>query len=125
MRMTIVKSGLTAAWGMCLGITLSYGLATHGVGIDRADEDKPVNSPSWTTHQDAAREFCGGDVVEASSDIWATHVVVVKLNGLMVRMPIDEAFDRAESKSRADDIWTIGVCKSDTRPAPTDNTRDA
>lgn len=118
---------MLATWisGALFGISGSFLFAQNGIGVDRVDDEKPENSPSWTTHQDAARELCGGPVVKPGPGVFATHVVVMKLNGLLVRMPIDQAWDRAKSKAYADDIWTIAVCKSDVRPAPSEDTRDA
>lgn len=118
MRSTIVKVAVNIVMGMGIGATLSVGFASHGIGTASTDQDKPVNAPNYATHADAARPLCflhteEWDVVKAGPNIVAGHVVVVKLDGSMVRMDTSEAFDRAGSKTRADDIWVVGVCRGD------------
>lgn len=113
MRIIVITTILKVVGGMTAGVVLSYGYATQGIGIEHADEDKPVNEPTFETHRAVAVELCGGPVVKPGPEMYATHVVVVKLDGSLVRMPIAEAWKRAESKTRADDMWTIAVCRSD------------
>ena len=113
MRTAVVKMLLIWAAGMCFGITISNGFADQGMHTADIDDNKPVNEPTFETHRTAAVELCGGPVIKPGPETYATHVVVVKLDGSMVRMPIDEAWKRAKSKTRADDIWSIAVCRSD------------
>jgi hypothetical protein len=45
----------------------------------------------------------GGDV--------PSSVVVVRRDGRPMKISFDEAFERATSASRADDVWTVGACR--------------
>lgn len=118
MRSTIIKLAINVIGGMAFGAVLSVGFASQGIGTTSTDHDKPVNAPNYATHADSARPLCflhteEWDVVKAGPNVVAGHVVVVKLNGSLVRMDTSEAFERAESKTRADDIWVVGVCRGD------------
>lgn len=76
------------------------------------EESKPKNSPSIRTHRAQAEKACKGPVVVPSKKVYSPDVVVVKMNGKVVVMGLDEAFKRVESKRHADNIWVIGACKS-------------
>lgn len=98
------------------------GLSFGSVLMPTTDEvkNKPLNAPSYDSapHRIAASELCEVEtgkpgLVQASKKVWATNVVVVRQDGIMQRMDTTEAWDRSKSKNRADDIWVVGVCKSD------------
>lgn len=76
------------------------------------EESKPKNSPSIRTHRAQAEKVCKGPVVVPSKKVYSPDVVVVKMNGKVVVMGLDEAFKRVQSKKHADNIWVIGACKS-------------
>lgn len=88
-----------------------------------ADEDpKPLNAPSYDSapHRLAASQLCQVEtdkpgLIRASGEVVAGHVIVVRQDGVMQRMGTREAWDRTESKSEADNIWVVGVCKADVQ----------
>jgi len=115
-QVAIAKGATTFVFGSAIAATLSWGFATDGVGIDR--DPKPVNEPTFETHGEAARQLCkvetgNASLIRSSDLVLSKNVVVVRLNGHMVRMDTGEAFERAQSKTRADDIWVVGVCESE------------
>lgn len=77
---------------------------------DSMDASKPVNIPTMATHKAQAEKVCDGAVVKTGPTVVAADVVVVKQNGKTVLMPTDEAHERFQSKTDADDIWPIAVC---------------
>lgn len=97
------------------------GISFAGGFMPTTDEvkNKPLNSPSYDSvaHRQAASELCAAETghigLVRAGKVVAGHVVVVRLDGVMERMDTTEAWDRAESKTRADDIWVVGVCKAD------------
>jgi hypothetical protein len=82
---------------------------------DRSEE-LPVNSPDWSTHQDQARKVCKGPAVPSGDKVFASHVVVVKMNGRTVRMGLDRAFKMNQNEDT--NVWVIGVCKRDILDNP-------
>lgn len=111
--LAIARGATTFVFGSAIAATLSWGFASQGMYVDLPADDKPVNAPSFETHAGIAREVCGGPVVEMAPI--ASHVVVVRMNGDVVRMSVDEAYDRNTSKTHADNVWVVGVCTSDTQ----------
>lgn len=115
-QIAIAKGATTFVFGSAIAATLSWGFATDGVGTKR--DPKPVNEPTFETHGEAARQLCkvetGDDSLIRSSDlVLSKNVVVVRLNGRMVRMPTDEVFERSQSKTSADNVWVVGICESE------------
>ena len=104
-----------------LALAISYLMGQAGVGIADAGEfdgDKPVNFPTYETHGDAVRPLCfletgDWDVVKAAPKVVAANVIVMKNDGHIVYMDTTEAWDRARSKTDADNVWVIGVCEGD------------
>lgn len=101
------------------------GLGLLGLGLGPlfapADETtKPLNAPSYDSapHRLAASQLCKVEtgkpgLIQARNEVVAGHVIVVRQDGVMQRMDTSEAWDRTESKSEADNIWVVGVCKKD------------
>jgi len=77
------------------------------------DETKPVNEPTFANTLDEAKALCGGPVVKTGPEKVAAHVVVVLLNGKTVRMDTGEAIARWESRTDADNVWAVAICKKD------------
>lgn len=94
--------------------TVSFAAANQ-VDIETIDGNEPANAPSFETHEAAAQMVCGGPVLESGNDIVAGHVIVVPLDGKVVRMDTTEAWSRVRSKTTADDVWVIGVCRKDVQ----------
>lgn len=90
-------------------------VGANPVDVKAIDGNEPVNAPSFETHEAAAQVVCGGPVLESGNDIVAGHVIVVPLNGKVVRMDTTEAWGRVRSDTTADDVWVIGVCKKDVQ----------
>jgi hypothetical protein len=88
-------------------------VAANPVDVKAIDANRPANAPSFETHEAAAQMVCGGPVLESGNDIVAGHVIVVPLNGKVTRMDTTEAWGRVRSKTTADDVWVIGVCRKD------------
>lgn len=66
--------------------------------------------PGWQPSYDA--RFPGCVDIETWAGLEApTAVVAVRRSGDAVRMPFDTAYERARSRSHADDVWTVGVCR--------------
>lgn len=76
------------------------------------EESKPKNSPSIRTHRAQAEKACGEPVVATTAKVFSPDVVVMKMNGKVVIMGLDEALRRSQSKKHADNIWVLGACKS-------------
>ena len=90
-------------------------VGANPVDVKAIDGNEPANAPSFETHEAAAQMVCGGPVLESGPDIVAGHVIVVPLNGRVVRMDTTEAWSRVRSKTTADDVWVIGVCRKDVQ----------
>lgn len=105
---------LVAASAVMVGVT-AIGAADLYAGTT-LEKTKPSNAaPAFETHRATAERVCSGAVVAPDSGQLAAAVVVIKLDGSAVRMDTSDAFDRQESKTDADDVWVIGVCKRDLR----------
>lgn len=116
-RNDLVTYAGTMVLGWILGAVMVVAYIGQPSDLD-LHTDEPVNAPNYATHAAMAQGLCfldtgEQDVVKAGPNVVAAHVIVVKLNGSMVRMDTSEAFDRAGSKTRADDIWVVGVCRGD------------
>lgn len=79
------------------------------------DHEKPVNWPTYDTHRAQAEAVCKGAVVRPGKTTMAEHVVVVRNDGRIGLMSTQEAWDRGQSKSYADNVWTIAICKKHMR----------
>lgn len=90
-------------------------VGANPVDVKAIDGNEPANAPSFETHEAAAQAVCGGPVLESGNDIVAGHVIVVPLNGKVTRMDTTEAWSRVRSKTTADDVWVIGVCRKDVQ----------
>jgi hypothetical protein len=119
-RTAIVITGVKVAAGFVVLVSAALTVGNSGMVRTVNDSDKPVNTPSYAsvTHRQAASMVCevetgNAGLRQASPSVWAAYVVVVRLDGTMQRMDTTEAWDRAESETRADDIWVIGVCAGD------------
>lgn len=115
-QVAIAKGATTFVFGSAIAATLSWGFASDGVGTIR--EPKPVNEPTFETHGEVASQLCDVEtgspkLLRATNRVLSKFVVVVRNDGVMLRMETGEAFDRAQSKTRADDIWSVGVCDRD------------
>lgn len=118
LRTAIVLTGLKIASGfVALGI---LGLSLGPLFAPADETTKPLNAPSYDSapHRLAASQLCKVEtgkpgLVQANSEVVAAHVIVVRQDGVMQRMDTSEAWDRTESKSEADNIWVVGVCKKD------------
>lgn len=119
-RTAIVITGLKIAFTfVALGMVgLSFGPMFAPATV--TEDDKPRNAPSYADvhYRQAASQLCGvytdvAKVVPSGEGIVAGHVIVVRLDGVMERMDTSAAWDRAESRTTADDIWVIGVCQGD------------
>lgn len=70
----------------------------------------PAETPRWTRGH--ARRFPGCvDMARWQGPTVPATVVVVTRAGHPLQMPFDEAYQRARSATRADDVWTIGACR--------------
>lgn len=115
-----ISWGVKIAIVMVLLIVASFNLAGHTTGNESTDvasaealrESKPKNSPSIRTHRAQAEKACGESVVATSDKVFSPDVVVMKMNGKVVIMGLDEALRRSQSKKHADNIWVLGACKS-------------
>lgn len=88
--------------------------------VKAIDGNEPENTPSYDSavHRQAAAMVCkvetgNSRIVRSEGTVVAAHVMVVRLNGVMERMDTSEAWDRTKSKTKADDVWVIGICKAD------------
>ena len=112
-------AGLMQVALMAASAVLATWAAANPIDVKSVDGNEPVNSPSYdsTVHRQAASELCAAETgrngLVRAGKVVAGHVVVVRLDGVMERMDTTEAWGRAESKTRADDIWVVGVCKAD------------
>jgi hypothetical protein len=79
--------------------------AGHWWGMDQVDRtEQPKNWPTWETHSRPGFE----DIASKPADVIPSALLVVKNDGSVVSMSLDEAFDRNGNDSRADDVWTVG-----------------
>lgn len=102
---------------VALGI---LGLSLGPLFAPAHEDTKPLNAPSYDSapHRLAASQLCKVEtgkpgLIQASGEVVAAHVIVVRQDGVMQRMDTGEAWDRTESKSEADNIWVVGICKKD------------
>lgn len=117
-RGAIIITGLKIAFTfVALGLV---GLSFGPLFAPASEVEKPLNAPSYDSapHRLAASEVCKVEtgkpgLVKASGEVVASHVMVVRQDGVMQRMDTTEAWDRVESKKESDNIWVVGVCKSD------------
>jgi hypothetical protein len=78
----------------------------HWWGMDQVDRAaQPKNWPTWESH--------GGrpgfeDIARKPADVIPSALLVVKNDGAVVVMSLDEVFDRLGNETRADDPWTVG-----------------
>lgn len=100
-------------------LLVSFSLANQS-DTASVDGNEPKNAPSFDSavHRQAASQVCKAEtgragLVRAHNGVVAAHVMVVRLDGVMERMDTTEAWERLESANEADDIWVVGVCKSD------------
>jgi hypothetical protein len=112
---------IQAAIRICFG-TFSAGLVVYFCGgavtsltkpVPSLADEKPVNEPTFESTKSLAKKVCGGPVVRTGHGRTAANVVVVRQTGEVVLMDTDEAFDRIESKTPGDDVWTVAICRSD------------
>lgn len=108
-----------AAAGLLYGLIFAYVVPAnlmaqqYEVPMRRAPHASPssrvMDEPRWKpAHAD---RFPGCvDVARWPSETGPASVVVVRRNGDLQRMSLDEAYRRATSDSAADDVWTIGAC---------------
>lgn len=117
---TTTRRGRNALIGglplLMVAVAMMVGVTVIGANAGKSlDDTKPSNSPSYETHEDMAARVCGGPVVAPNPEQSATDVVVVRMDGRVVRMDTSDAWGRVNSKTDADDVWVIGVCVSDLR----------
>lgn len=78
--------------------------------VDRGEVRGHAPATRWTSAH--ARRFPGcGDMASWEGPTVPAIVVVVTRAGRAREMPFDEAYERARSASRGDDVWTIGACR--------------
>lgn len=78
----------------------------HWWGMDQVDRAaQPKNVPTWETHGRPGFEDIA--TLEAAGVI-PSALLVVRGDGSVEPMSLDEAFDRNGNESRADDVWTVG-----------------
>jgi hypothetical protein len=65
---------------------------------------------AWRASYAARFPDCVDMAEWAGADVPKT-VVVVHRDGSLGRMTFDEAFDRATSRKKVDDVWTVGACR--------------
>lgn len=110
---------------LVISVTLAVFIGTLQLDIDREGhqdttmsaaqsmaDSKPKNSPSIRTHRAQAEKACGESVIATNAKVFSPDVVVMKMNGKVVIMGLDEALRRSQSKKHADNIWVLGACKS-------------
>jgi hypothetical protein len=79
--------------------------AGHWWGMDQVDRaEQPKNIPAWETHSRPGFE----DIATKPADVIPSALLVVKNDGSVVVMSLDEAFARNGNESRADDVWCVG-----------------
>lgn len=64
---------------------------------------QPVNVPTWETHGQAGCTPVDGQAADT--------VLVVTQGNDVQRMDFDRAWQLSHNSDRADDVWTIGVCR--------------
>lgn len=107
---------------VAVGSVLATWALANPVDVKAVDGNEPQNAPSYdsATYRQAAALVCkvetgNGHIVPSGEDKIAAHVVVVRMDGTMERMDTTEAWDRSKSKTEADNIWVIGICKADVQ----------
>jgi hypothetical protein len=83
------------------------------------DEDKPNASqptPTFENSKKEARKVCKGKVVAPSPEWVADFVVIVNINYETKLMPFREAWNRNESKTSDDNVWTVAICRKHAVP---------
>lgn len=102
-----------------VSVLATWSLA-NPMDVKAIDGNETPNAPSYdsVTHRQAASLVCQAEtkrsgLVQSGNDIVASHVIVVRGDGVMERMDTTEAWDRTESKTTNDDVWVIGICKAD------------
>lgn len=116
----IVITGLKIAFTfVALGMV---GFSFGPLFAPASEVEKPLNAPSYDSapHRQAASQVCEVEtgkpgLVKASGKVVASHVMVVRQDGVMERMDTTEAWDRTESKKESDNIWVVGVCRADVQ----------
>lgn len=94
------------------GVTATFALANQA-DQKSIDGNEPVNVPTYESALPESRRICRQPVVMSEPKLYATHVVVVRQNGDTVRMDTGEAWARAKSEERSDDVWVVGICAED------------
>lgn len=120
-----IKAELARVCALVISVTIAVFVGTLQLDIDREGhqdttvsaaqsmaESKPKNSPSIRTHRAQAEKVCGESVVATNGKVFSSDVVVMKMNGKVVIMDLNEALHRSQSKKHADNIWVLGACKS-------------
>lgn len=90
---------------------LATWMAANQADVKAVDGNEPQNAPTFRSHLAQAKAICGGPVVKTGPEKRASHVVVVRLNGQMTLMDVGEAIDRFESKTEADNVWAVAICR--------------
>lgn len=103
---------------MMLGLLATAAVLSTWVGANQVDPktidgNEPDSTPTYESALPESRELCRQPVVVPSSDLYATHTVVVRQNGDTVRMDTTEVWARAKSEERSDDVWVVGICAED------------
>lgn len=101
----VVRCGMTATFALCLGSVFYV--------VKPFETAKPENIPTYESALPESRKICRQPVVTSEPKLYATHVVVVRQNGDTVRMDTGEAWARAKSEERSDDVWVVGICAED------------
>jgi hypothetical protein len=65
---------------------------------------------AWTDEHARRFPHCVGVAAWSRTRV-PDAVVVLRRNGDLHEMSLDEAFRRARSASAADDVWTVGACR--------------
>lgn len=109
-----------AVSGLVYAAVLTYAIASAllPAGVVRpspfeAEENRLGQGPAQPTWRPAHESRFPGcvDMARWDQPTTPTSVVVVRRDGHPARIPFDEAFHRATSKSKADDVWTVGACR--------------
>lgn len=74
-------------------------------GMDQVNRaEQPKNWPTWETHSRPGFE----DIATKPADVIPSRLLVVKTDGSLVGMTLDEAFDRNGNENPSDNVWTVG-----------------
>jgi hypothetical protein len=98
---------LAIATALLIGASTEEAPAGHWWGMDQVDRaSQPKNVPTWETHG-GRPGFDDISTLEAAGVI-PSALLVVRGDGSVVAMSLDEVFERNGDDNPSNDVWTVG-----------------